>query len=67
MELKKNHRQTLLHKLHEAIKELESHKNCQKHYDNDLDMLEYLDIEIYLSQQKINIIEIALTENIIDY
>jgi hypothetical protein len=66
MELNKKHRETLLNILHVAIKELETHKNCQKLYDNELDMLQYLDIEIYLSQQKIGSIEHALIENNID-
>lgn len=67
MELKEQHRKTFLLKLHEATKELEMHKSCQKHNDDNLEMLEYLDIEIYLIQQKINIIEIALVQNKIDY
>ena len=69
MKLNKQHRRILLSKLKEVQKELLlSQKSQQIWIDKeDIDMVDYMDIEIYLLQEKINTIETSLIEDEIDY
>jgi hypothetical protein len=70
MELQKTHRQNLLWALQEAKEELQTNKDCLNDLQNGEDhrcLIPSFEISLFLSQQKIKLIEQCLINNEIDF
>lgn len=66
MKLEKQHRQALLHQLDESKKELSILQSCLNAEENQ-NIKEHFEIQMFLAQQKVKLIEQSLIDNEIDF
>ena len=70
MELQKKHRQKLLYTLEEAKEELKKNQECLNDLEageDNRELIPSFEISLFLSQQKIKLIEKCLIDNEIDF